>query len=1130
MRISLLGPLEVHTDSGAPVEVGGARLRRLLIVLALEPGRLVSAGRLVDAIWDGQPPAGAVNALQALVSRLRRAAPGLPVEAGPGGYRLAVEPTAVDVHRFEAALTAGRALLATDPSDAARRLDAGLTLWRGPALADAADADFARAPVARLDELRLAGTEDLIEARAATEDPAALLPRLRELVTTHPLRERLAHQLILTLHRAGRPAEALTEYDRLRTTLAETLGADPGPELNALHLAVLRGEPAAGTQHPRYAEAAPDLGAPTMPGAGPVNGTPGPAQAAPTAPADRHPGAAAPLRAERAAPTDEHPAAARFPVHPPGGLPATLTSFVGREAAVDRVGDLLGRSRLVTLTGPGGAGKTRLAIESGRAVAHRFPDGVWLVELAPVTDPAEVPQAVLALLGLREQALIAGRPRVPPGEAVDPTARLIEALAPRCALLVLDNCEHLLDAAAELADRLLGAAPDLRVLATSREPLGITGETLRPVEPLALPPPGADPAAAAAYPSVRLFIDRAGAVRPDFGVDTGTVAAVVGICRALDGIPLAIELAAARLRSMTADQVAARLDDRFRLLTGGSRTALPRHQTLRAVIDWSWDLLDPAERALWRRLAVFTGGATAATVERVCAGGELPPDDVFDRLSALVEKSLVLAVGDREPRYRMLETIREYGLARLAEAGEGQRMRQAHAAEFLALAERADPELRGPEQLRWIARLRADHDNLHAALRWVIGAGDAGTAVRLVGALGWYWWLRGQRAEGADLTREVVALAERTAAPLPPEALATAYAVGGMNLLAGHADLDGTRAWMRRAAELADDTSEHIMLRLVGPMSGMVDLADPRAALPALRKLFTDPEPWVAAVARLMHGHMVLNGGSPAEEAAGNFRAALELFETAGDRWGISTSRFSLADLATRSGDHATAIAHLREALRDVELLGAAEDVPQMRAQLAHLWWQAGDRDQARALLDEAYREAERLGADEPRAAVAFAYSDLLRDAGDWPAAARWAERAAAVVGRRNVAPQWRAMVTTALGHVTAAVDDLPAARAHLDRALALAIESTDAPVVSIVLVGYADLALRAGRPAEAATLLGGADGVRGGSDRGSLDAARVTRAAHEALGEPEFAEAYAGGRGTRPDQACELIRVTLDA
>ncbi|MGC1213311.1 MAG: BTAD domain-containing putative transcriptional regulator, partial [Micromonospora sp.] len=1016
MRINLLGPLEVHADTGTPVEVGGARLRRLLILLALDAGRPVPVRRLVDGVWEGGAPTGEANALQALVSRLRRAVPGLPVETQAGGYRLTVGRDVVDAHRFERSVTTGRALLGDDPDRAYERLTEALALWRGPALADVTDADFARAPIARWEELRLAATEELTELRLAREDPAGLVAGLRELVAAHPLRERLAGQLIRTLHQAGRSAEALAEYDRFRTTLAETLGTNPGPELTALHLALLRGD-----------------------------------QPGPVAPTAVRPGPDP--RTSRTARTN---------------LPAGLTSFVGREEALDRVGELLTRSRLVTLTGPGGAGKTRLAVESGRAATDRFPDGVCLVELAPVTDPAEVPHTVLTALGLRERALLV-RGRVPAGEASDPLARLIGALAQRNSLLVLDNCEHLLDAAAALVDRLLAACPELRVLATSREPLAITGETVCPVGSLALPPADADPSAALAYPAVRLLADRAVAVRPDFTVDTATVAAVVRICRALDGMPLAIELAAARLRAMTANQVAARLDDRFRLLTGGSRTALPRHQTLRAVVDWSWELLDPGERALWRRMSVFAGGATLETLERVCAGGDLDRADVLDRVAALVEKSLVLVAGDDEPRYRMLETIREYGLDRLVEAGEADQLRRSHAAEFLALAERADPELRGPDQLRWLARLGAEQDNTHTALRWAIGTGDVGTAVRFGAALGWYWWLRGQRADGADLAEEVLTLAERAGLP-PSVPLATAYAIGSMNVLSARADLSLSQRWLARATEVTGRLDQpSAFLRLVGPMSAVADVRRHQDGLQALAGLFADADPWVAAVARLMHAHMELNAGRPAPAALCAFQAALDLFGSVGDRWGLSTTLFSLADLVTRQGDHETAVQHLSRAVDQVRELGAAEDLPQMRARLAHEYWLLGKHEHALDLLAEAQREAERVGTEEALATVAAAYCEILRDKGDWTAAVGWAERAQHLISRRSVAPQWRAMIATGLGHVAVGTGELAAARKHLDVALDLAEASMDAPVVAIVVVGYADLALRAGRPADAA-------------------------------------------------------------
>ncbi|MFG3601762.1 BTAD domain-containing putative transcriptional regulator [Micromonospora chersina] len=1083
MWISLLGPLELRADTGTPVEVGGARLRRLLILLALEPGRTVTVGRLTDALWAGEPPAGAANALQALVSRLRRA--GLPVEAHPGGYRLAVAPDDVDAHRFEAAVRAARARLADDPAEGCRRLAEALDLWRGPALADVADADFARAPVARLTELRLAATEDLTEARLDRAAPEAVLPQLRELVAAHPLRERLTGLLIRALHRAGRPAEALAEYERLRATLADTLGTDPGPELAALHLEILRGEPAA------------------VPGRadGRVPMDPAPA-ATPAAGAD----AGRPAR---------------------GNLPATLTSFVGREEEVARVAGLLDRFRLATLTGPGGAGKTRLAVESGRAVAGRFPDGVWLVPLAPVTDPAEVPQAALAALGLREQALLARAGRGAP-EPADPVGRLVDALAGRTVLLLLDNCEHLLDAAADLTERLLTACPGLRVLATSREPLGITGEALRPVESLALPPAGADPAAALAYPAVRLFADRAGAVRPDFTVDAATVGPVVRICRALDGMPLAIELAAARLRTMTAAQVDTRLDDRFRLLTGGSRTALPRHQTLRAVVDWSWDLLDDTERGLWRRLAVFAGGATLEAADRVCGDGAV--EDVLDGLSALVDKSLLVAGGTGEPRYRMLETIREYGLDRLAEAGEADAVRRAHAAEFLALAEAAEPELRGAAQLDWLRRLSADHDNLHSGLRHAIAVGDALTAVRYAAALGWYWWLTGQRAEGADLAGQVLALPGLAGAP--PAATAIALATAALNLTATHPDtIAVSREWLDRAAELSRGREhEHPLLRLAGPITAAFAANFQPPAMAAVTPLFDDPDPWVAGIARLLRAHVLLNGGLPDSDAEADLRAGLAHYRRAGDRWGMSFSLTSLADLLDRRGQAAEATPYHEEAMGYFEELGVREDVPEMRLRLAFNLWRRGDRDRAWAELDRAVHEADISGSDETRAALAYGKAELLRAEGDRTGARACLTEGARLVGDRSIAPQWRALNASTLAVLDAADGDLVSARTRHDQALKLAVGSQDAPVVAAVLVGYADLALRLDRPAAAARLLGAATGIRGGPDHAVLDRARVEAAARDALGEAGFAEAYAGGLGYRWETAAEAVAVTLDA
>ena len=614
----MLGSVEVRDGAGCLVEVSGARLRALLALLALRPAQIAGVGYLIDELWESHPPDGAANALQALVSRLRRALPDGVVEFRPGGYQLAVDRDQVDVFRFERLAEQGRALLAAgDPASATPTLREALALWRGPAFADAGESETVRAAVIRLDELWLAVTEARIEAelRLGSSGAApALVAELEGLLAAHPVRETLSGLLMRALAAAGRRGAALEVYERVRERLADDLGADPPAELAALHLEILRAN--------EVTSATPSVDGSA--GGGTAGG--------PEVGGERNGGGA--VGEQRT------------------NLRAELTSFVGREADLARVGALLGGHRLVTLIGPGGAGKTRLAVEAARAAlgapngplgdradhdgssadgaqthgalsGEAISGGVWVAELAPVADPAEVAPTVLGAFGLREQALLyAGRAMSGAaggrGTEADALERLVGALATRRALLVLDNCEHLVEAAATLADRVLAGCPGMRILATSREPLNINGETLWPVGPLELPPDrGAE---SRPYASVALFEERARAVSPGFSVTGGNAEAVHRICRALDGMPLAIELAAARMRSMTAEQVAARLDDRFRLLTGGSRTALPRHQTLRAVVDWSWDLLDEGERALLRRLSVFAGGGTLEAIEQVCAG------------------------------------------------------------------------------------------------------------------------------------------------------------------------------------------------------------------------------------------------------------------------------------------------------------------------------------------------------------------------------------------------------------------------------------------------------------------------------------------------------------------------------
>ncbi len=1051
----MLGLVEVHADDGTPVEITGARLRTLLILLALDPGRVVTTARLIDGVWGEDPPAEATNALQALVSRLRRVLPEPVVESAPLGYRLTLPPEAVDLHRFEHLAAAGAATLRTDPARAAAILREALGLWRGPALADAAGAAFAQATLARLTELRLAALGDRIEADLE-RGHGDLVAELESLVAEHPLHERFAALLMRVLTRAGRTGDALAVHARIRDTLADELGADPSADLAALHLSILRdGAPQRDRSHTN--------------------------------------------------------------------LRAALTSFVGRDTDLARVSAMVGESRLVTLTGPGGSGKTRLATEVGRALLDRMRD-VWLVELAPVSDGADLPQAVLSALGLRMQALLGSTPaRTAEPDAVEPIDRLAAALSTRPLLLVLDNCEHLIGPAAALAHRLLGDCPQLRVLATSREPLGITGETLWPVDPLPLPPADASRDRAMEFPSMRLLADRARAVLPDFAVDDRTALHMIHICRALDGMPLAIELAAARLRTLSAGQVATRLDDRFRLLTGGSRLALPRHQTLRAVVDWSWDLLDGAERVLLGRLAVFSGGATLDAAEQVCAGEDLPREDVLDLLSSLVDKSLVVRTEDG--RYRLLETIRAYGLERLAEAGDLERTRAAHVGHFGRLVEAAEPYLRRAEQLEWLERLTADHDNLNVAIRTAIATGDAPAAQWFLANVGWYWWLHGHKVEGAELAADVLAMPGEGA---EHDVRAVAFGMAALLTADGLRQGDRARRYFAAAAAAAEcaDRRAHPLLRLIGPLEDVISRFGDIETLhtPAVELLTRDDDPWVRGTVLGLRAHGFLNAGLLHAEAEAGFRAALEAYRSIGERWGMSFALCSLADLIAWRGELTAAAELYQEAIELFAQLVTNEDLVRYRLRLADLLLQTGRAAEADAVVEAARREADRAGLPECLAGVAHANAEFARRRGDLDRAGEEIARAGMLAEHNTVAPQFRAQIEASRGYLAAERGDPAAAAAHHDGALEWALSSGDAPVIGQVLVGVADVVLRRGDAVRAAVLLGASVAIRGVPDLSFPEAVRVEAAARAALGDEVFAEAAARGRSATMDTVRELV------
>ncbi|MGW4380076.1 BTAD domain-containing putative transcriptional regulator [Kitasatospora sp. NPDC004531] len=1068
MRIEVLGPLRVVGGAGGRVlEVGGARLRLLLVRLALDPGRVVTRERLVDDLWGDTPPAEPAGALQSLVSRLRRALGDERRVLGshPAGYLLDLPRTGVDAWEFEHRAAAGRAALAAGGfAEAVELLGGALGLWRGAPFADAEGAGFADAPAARLAELRLAAVEDRADALLALGEAGALpqlVAELTGLCVAHPLRERAAVRLMRALHADGQQAAALEVFDRTRRALAEHLGADPSAELRDVHLRVL-----SGTRSP-------------------------------------HP-VPAPVPAGRAA------------------LPGWLTALIGREEDLAAVRELVGRSRLVTLLGPGGVGKSRLAVAAASAAPPTT--DVRLAELAGADGPDAVARAVLAAACRPVEVGLPAADR--PGDPVD---LIVRALEGRDVLLVLDNCEHLIEDAARLAHRLLAAAPRLTVLATSREPLGVTGEALWPVAPLAVPAPGATAQEALAHPAVALFAERAAAARPGFALDHDTVEPVVRICRELDGLPLALELAAARLRVLSPGQVAARLHDRLRLLDRGARTAPDRHRTLRAVVGWSWDLLDEDERVLLRRLSVFAGGTTLADAHAVCAGhwpgGPAPdPTVVEDLLTSLADKSLIdtpllgsAGADSGAVRYRLLETVRAYAAERLVEAGEDDLTGTAHLRRFVELAEHAEPRLRTGRQIGLLARLDAERGNLDAALRRAVLAGPPEHALRLTAARAWPWLIRGQGREAAEWTSAVLAahggppppgleqaharcviLAQLTSPFRDPDAPAVAPEVVGAALVTA------------RSAAHPVALAAALLLAAAGPPEGVGAVAE---------QYGRHPDRWIRAAAQLVLGRVELGAGriGRAEQC---LRTAVDDFRALGDRWGLSMALVTLAALLSVTGAAEEALAALAEAgERDAELGGAGE-APLSLLLSGRLRARCGEWAAARADLERALAAAERAADPHLQAAAHYALGELARREGDLATALdvhretlRRLEQLPAIGPGAPARLHLLALLHTALARTHQRCGSPEAAAPLHRRALELAATSDDRPVRADALEGYAEHCLALGRPAHSASALGAAYALCGAHDAGDPELRAVLDGCTKALGETGFRAAWERGQ-----------------
>ncbi|WP_407952132.1 BTAD domain-containing putative transcriptional regulator [Plantactinospora sonchi] len=1026
----------------------------------------MTADRLIEDLWGDEPPGNALGALQAKVSQLRRAletgeAGGrVLVESGDAGYRLRTSPESVDAGRFTALLARSRTQ--REPATRAATLTEALSLWRGPPYADFSDERFVREAAHRLDDQYLAATEELAEARLDLGEHHLLAGELADLVARHPWRERLRAAQLRALYGSGRQRDALAGYEQFRRQLRDELGVDPGQELADLHRAMLRQDPA--LQSPPSTRTRTNLPAPLSPG-------------------------------------------------PYGGL-------IGRDEAVEAVRERLANERLVTLTGLGGVGKTRLAIEAARLVTDRFPAGVWLVELAgqppsdDLTTCTEVVDLVAAALEIRDDSQPGDRPR-------EPMDQLAAAVRDRQQLLLLDNCEHVVAPIAQLAERLLAAAADLRILTTSREPLGILGEVIFPVPPLALPRPGATAQEVAEAPAVRLFAARARAVEPGFTVDRANTDTIATICRRLDGVPLALELAASRLPVLDPGELAARLDDRFRLLSSGRRTAPPRQQGLRAMIDWSWELLSPPERAVLRRLAVFADGATLAAAEQVCAGGQLVSDEVLDVLARLIDRSLVMVRhAERPRRYRLPETLAAYGLEQLDTAGELPPTRRRYVMCLARLAERTAGRLRGHDQSQTLRELDTENANLRAALDVAAADGHARTGLTLAASLSWYRLLRGRFGEIGRSLRTALDIVPASADEIAPDALRRQADMWLAALATRDGEPDAPRQRVLERYQDGDGPDKAFaqwlfasMMLGSGDASEAADLVN--AALEGFRAY---GDRWGVAAACATRADLALVLHSDLSAAQRDCEVSRSLFGQLGDRWGQVYPTSLLGSLAEIRGDYDRAEAYHREALRVAEHLRLWTLVSRQLASIGRLALLRGDYDEAVAWHDRALQVAQEQSSPS---AVAFASTGLAmiaRRRGHVDAAESQQRDLLAWNRRAGYLPGC-ALALAELGFIAEHRGDAALAERRHRESLHAARATGDHRAVALALEGLAGATSLDGDHRRAARLLGSARKLRAAAGAPlpageQQDVRRITLRVREHLGSEELtAEMDLGGQ-----------------
>ncbi|MDP9372367.1 MAG: tetratricopeptide repeat protein [Chloroflexota bacterium] len=1050
LRIELLGGFRVMV--GERVVAAGtwrlAKARGLVKLLALAPGHRLTREQVLDLLWPDLDPVAAGNNFHRTLHAARRALDAEPVASLLRLQQgvLALQPPGllwVDVAAFEAAAAAARGR--QDPA----AYQAAVDLYTGDLLPEDRYEDWATGQREALRATYLALLVELARLLEACGHYVPAIAALQRAAAEERTHEE-AHVGLMRLYAlAGQRQQALRQYQLLRAALRQELDAEPDPASQRLYAEILGG---------RYPAVTP------------------PSQPAPVSPgARRH------------------------------NLPAPLTRFVGRERELARVKELLFGGpqlqeahpppgpcpRLVTLTGAGGSGKTRLALAVAVDIVTCYPDGVWLVELAALQDPALVPGAVTRALGVREQ----------PGRA--PLDTLVDALRDKSLLLVLDNCEHLVDACAHLATTLLGASPRLQLLATSRTALRVPGEVTWTVPPLRLPDPRQPLTAEALAGSeaVALFVDRSRWRLPAFAVTQQNASAVVEICRRLDGLPLAIELAAARVPVLAPEQLATRLDDALRVLTGGSRTAPSRQQTLRATLDWSYALLDERERTVFRRLAVFAGGWALAAAEAVCGDERVPGDDVLTILAHLVDKSLVLAeAGAEAARYRLLETVRQYAWEWLLESGETERIRQGHAEYYLALAETAETELTGPEQAAWLDRLEREHGNLRAALRWSLEAGEAETGLRLAGALWQFWASHGHLGEGrrwldAALTA-VPGLANPQSGGASTAVRAKALAGAG-DLARNQSDSAAARAFLLESLALSRRSGDQ---QGVGKsLTNLGVLAAQQGDYPTARQLLDE---------------------------------SLTLYRELGDQHGVASALNTLGVIAKQQGQYERAVRLYTESLALFRKLGNKQYLAKVLANLGVVGQLQGEYRLARELLEESLTFSRELGDKISIGNALHNLGVIAKRQGDYERAVRLYTESlelARQLGEKNISKTLVTLGSLALRH-----GDHRRARALYAEALALCRELGDREVIAYCLEGLADVARVRGEADQAARLWGAAERLRETigaplSPVGRADYEHDVTAARAQLGQAAFAAAWAEGRAMPLEQVIAEVLATTD-